>query len=199
MLLPCKWTSFLGFGDWYSSSVSSPSDSSSLMIACFASLMVELEKCASSLADLHNARGFESKYLSLHFDPWHGKHSVSHVPSCSFSGENYLFLSHSFQFYYFHFVSLLLLFDFYYFGFSVKVPGRFRVVPAGSCRFQVGSASYIHPSETLTTRCELSEELSVINSHQSSPVLSLSQEEVKKQPEIRLCSQARDYEEFQFL
>ena len=33
-------------------------------------------------------------------------------------------------------------------------------------------------SETLTTRCELSEELSVMNSHQSSPVLSLSQEAV---------------------
>ena len=33
-------------------------------------------------------------------------------------------------------------------------------------------------SETLTTRCEVSEELSVINSHQSSPVLSFSQEEV---------------------
>ena len=33
-------------------------------------------------------------------------------------------------------------------------------------------------SETLTTRCELSEELPVMNSHQSSPVLSLSQEEV---------------------
>ena len=33
-------------------------------------------------------------------------------------------------------------------------------------------------SETLTTRCEVSEELSVMNSHQSSPVLSLSQEEV---------------------
>ena len=33
-------------------------------------------------------------------------------------------------------------------------------------------------SETLTTRCEVSEELSVMNSHQSSPVLSFSQEEV---------------------
>ena len=33
-------------------------------------------------------------------------------------------------------------------------------------------------SETLTTRCELSEELSVMNPHQSSPILSLSQEEV---------------------
>ena len=33
-------------------------------------------------------------------------------------------------------------------------------------------------SETLTTRGQLSEELSVMNSHQSSPVLSLSQEEV---------------------
>ena len=33
-------------------------------------------------------------------------------------------------------------------------------------------------SETLITRCEVSEELSVMNSHQSSPVLSLSQEEV---------------------
>ena len=33
-------------------------------------------------------------------------------------------------------------------------------------------------SETLATRCKLSEELSVMNSHQSSPVLSLSQEEV---------------------
>ena len=33
-------------------------------------------------------------------------------------------------------------------------------------------------SETLTTRCEVSKELSVMNSHQSSFVLSLSQEEV---------------------
>ena len=33
-------------------------------------------------------------------------------------------------------------------------------------------------SETLTTRCEVSEELSVMNSHQSSPVLSLWGEEV---------------------
>ena len=33
-------------------------------------------------------------------------------------------------------------------------------------------------SETLTTRCEVSEELSVMNSYQSSPVLSLWQEEV---------------------
>ena len=33
-------------------------------------------------------------------------------------------------------------------------------------------------SETLITRCEVSEELSVMNSHQSSPVLSLSKEEV---------------------
>ena len=33
-------------------------------------------------------------------------------------------------------------------------------------------------SESLTIRCEVSEELSVMNSHQSSPVLSLSQEEV---------------------
>ena len=33
-------------------------------------------------------------------------------------------------------------------------------------------------SETLTTRCEVSEELSVMNSHQSSPVLSLSKEDV---------------------
>ena len=33
-------------------------------------------------------------------------------------------------------------------------------------------------SETLTTRCEASEELSVMNSYQSSPVLSFSQEEV---------------------
>ena len=33
-------------------------------------------------------------------------------------------------------------------------------------------------SETLTTRREVSEELSVMNSHQSSPVLSLSKEDV---------------------
>ena len=38
--------------------------------------MIVLEKCGRSLADLHNARGFESKYLSLHFDLCHGKHSV---------------------------------------------------------------------------------------------------------------------------
>ena len=52
-------------------------------------------------------------------------------------------------------------------------------------------------SETLTTRCELSEELSVMNSHQSSPVLSLSQEEViinNSRSEI-----TKNYEEFQFL
>lgn len=33
-------------------------------------------------------------------------------------------------------------------------------------------------SENLTSRCEVSEELSVMNSHQSSSILSLSQEEV---------------------
>ena len=49
-------------------------------------------------------------------------------------------------------------------------------------------------SEILTTRCEVSEELSVMNSHQSSPVLSLSQEEV-----IKNSSCSEDYEEFQFL
>lgn len=32
--------------------------------------------------------------------------------------------------------------------------------------------------ETFTTRCDVSEELSVMNSHQSSPILSLSQEEI---------------------
>ena len=37
-------------------------------------------------------------------------------------------------------------------------------------------------SETLTTRCELSEELLAMNSHQSSPVLSLSPEEVITRP-----------------
>ena len=35
-------------------------------------------------------------------------------------------------------------------------------------------------SETLSTRCKESEELSVMNSHQLSPVLSLSQEEVNE-------------------
>ena len=60
-----------------------------------ASLMVVFDKCESSLAGLQNARGFESN--TLYFDPWHGKHSVSHVPSRSISGENYLFL---FDFYY---------------------------------------------------------------------------------------------------
>ena len=38
-----------------------------VMIASFASLMVELEKCGSSLADLHNARGFETKYFQVVF------------------------------------------------------------------------------------------------------------------------------------
>ena len=34
-----------------------------MMIVSFASVMVVLEKCGSSLADLHNTRGFESKIL----------------------------------------------------------------------------------------------------------------------------------------
>ena len=87
------------------------------MIASFASLMVELEKCGSSLADLHNARGFESKYLSLHIDLWQGKHSVSHVPSCSFLGKKYSFLCHFFSFiifilflYYFYLIFIILVF-----------------------------------------------------------------------------------------
>ena len=55
-------SSVLVKADWYSSSVSSPSDSSSLMIVSFASLMVELEKSGSSLADLHILIGSKNTY-----------------------------------------------------------------------------------------------------------------------------------------
>ena len=38
------------------------------------------KNCPRSLADFHNARGFESNNNTLYFDLWH---SVSHVPTCS--------------------------------------------------------------------------------------------------------------------
>ena len=70
------------------------------------------------------------------------------MPSCSrlFKAKTTLFL---FDFYYFEFVSFLLLLDFYYFGFRF----RFRVVPAGSGRFRVGSAFYIHPNYLTIGSC----------------------------------------------
>ena len=107
---------------------------------------------------------------TLYFDLWYGKHSVSHVPSCSFWCENYLsftiiliwFLLYIFCFF------ITFIWFFKYFGFLWRfrgVLGRFRWVPsgsrwfrlgsvwfrvvrAGSGRFRVGSVFYIHPKLT---------------------------------------------------
>ena len=87
---------------------------------------------------LHNARGFESKNTCLCTLTLGMADTPSTCHPFLFEVKTTeLFLSHSFWFYYFHFVSLLLLF-----GFSVKVPGgskrcpgvpdRFWVVPGGS-------------------------------------------------------------------
>ena len=103
--------------------------------------MVELEKCGSSLADLHNARGVGSKYLSLHFDLWQGKHSVSHVLSSMFifslikTTHFYLmffsFIFILFLYYYFNVIFIILVFCEGSGGFRVG-SGWFRVVPGGS-------------------------------------------------------------------
>lgn len=63
-----------------------------MMIVSFALLMVGIEKRGSSLVDLHNVCVVSSSNI-LYLDLPHDKLYVSHVPSCSFLGENYLFLS----------------------------------------------------------------------------------------------------------
>ena len=80
--------------------------------------MVVLKKCGSSLADLHNTRGFESKILCTLTFGMHGKHSVSHIPSCYFEVKTT----------YFYLVFITLVFCQGYGG----IPGRFREVPRGS-------------------------------------------------------------------
>ena len=117
-----------------------------MMIVSFASVMVVLEKCGSSLADLHNTRGFESKILcTLTFN-------IAKTPLVTC--HSVLFDVKTNYFYYFIY-SLFIIFIlflyyyyliFYYFGFLSRfrgVPARFRVVPVrfravsgGSGRFR---------------------------------------------------------------
>ena len=149
MLLPGNRSSFLlGFDKSRSSSVWS---SDSMMIVASFKQVLSLT-CAT--------RVVLSK-TTLFFDLWHGKHSVSHVPCCSFW--NCLlsllffcfFITFFFYFYYFDFLSRFRVvpggfrlvparFRAVPSGFRL-VPARFRAVPAGSGRFRVGSAFYIHP------------------------------------------------------
>ena len=116
-----------------------------MMIVSFASVMVVLEKCGSSLADLHNTRGFKSKILcTLTFN-------IANTPLVTC--RSVLFDMKTNYFYYFIY-SLFIIFIlflycyylifFYYFGFLSRfrgaparfrgAPARFRVVPA---RFRV--------------------------------------------------------------
>ena len=97
--------------------------------------MVVLEKYGSSLADLHNARGFESKILcTLTFDM-----ASTPLVTC----RSVLFDVKTTYFYFFIYllfiIFILFLFYFYlifyYFGFLSRfrgVPGRFRGVLGGS-------------------------------------------------------------------
>ena len=128
--------------DWYRSSVSSSSGSFSMMIVSLASLMVVLKKCGSSLADLHNARGFESKILcTLTLD-------MANTPlvTCPPVILRWKLLIFIWFYSYFYFVSLLLLFDFFIIlvlsqgsgGLRVG-PVWFRVVPARFPQVPVGS------------------------------------------------------------
>ena len=120
--------------DWYSSSVS-PSNSSSLIIACFASLLVELEKFGSSLAELHNGRGFESNIClcTLTFGmantPLVTCHPVLFEVKTTYL---YLILFSFIMFilflYYFYLILLFWFFCQGSVGFRV-VPGRFREIP----------------------------------------------------------------------
>ena len=132
--------------------------------------MVVLEKCGSSLADLHNAHGFESKIIcTLTFD-------MANTPLVTC--RSVLFDAKTTYFYYFIYllfiIFILFLYYFYlifyYFGFLSRFDsvgfrvgsGRFRVVPArlrvipvrfrgGSGWFRVGSSFYIHSRKFLQT------------------------------------------------
>ena len=129
-----------------------------MMIVSFASVMVVLEKCGSSLADLHNTRGFESKILcTLTFN-------IAKTPLVTCRSA--LFDVKTNYFYYFiyslFFIFILFLYYYYFFFFIILVFCQgsevfrvssvgFRVVPTGSGRFryvQVGSSFYIHPSKS---------------------------------------------------
>ena len=112
--------------DWYSSSVSSPSDLSSLMMVSFASLMVILKKMWKL-----------SRWLAQHL--WYGKHSISQVQSCSFWYKNYLF---SFDFYRF----ILFLYYFYLIFFIILVFCQ------GSGGFRVGSVGFLVISDECCCR-----------------------------------------------
>ena len=95
-----------------------------MMIVSFASVMVVLEKCGSSLADLHKTRGFESKILCpLTFNI--AKTPLVTCRSVLFDVKTNYFnlLFYLLAFHYFYFVSLLLLFDFLLIWFSVEVQG----------------------------------------------------------------------------
>ena len=124
-----------------------------MMIVSFASLKVVLEKCGNSLADLHNARGFESKILcTLTF-------GMANTPLVTC--RSVLFNVKTNYFYYFIYLIFIIfvlflyyfyLIFFYYFGFLTRfrgfqvgsvgfrvVPARFRAVmavPGGSGRFR---------------------------------------------------------------
>ena len=119
-----------------------------------------------SLADLHNSWVKNT----LYFDLGHGKHSVSHMLSCSFWCENYLYVFYLFYLYYF----ILFLYYFYLIliflvccqgsgGFRVGPVGfwvvparfrvvlvRFRVVPAGSAGLSLVAGSRRLSPATLT-------------------------------------------------
>jgi len=129
-----------------------------MVIVSFASLMVILKKMWKLSRWLAQCTWFQVVKNTLSFDLWHGKHSVSHVPSCS----SILKVKTTHQyFYYFHFIFIifiwfvlfvLFLFHFYHFVFlsrfhvgprwfrgvlasSGAVPGcssRFRQVPVDS-------------------------------------------------------------------
>ena len=133
MLLPGNRSSFLlGFDNSRSSSVWS---SDSMMIVASFKQVLSLT-CAT--------RVVLSK-TTLFFDLWHGKHSVSHVPCCSFWNCLLSLLFFCF-FITFFFIFIILIFC----QGSGWVPDGFRAVPGGSGRFRVGSAFYIHPFSRVT-------------------------------------------------
>ena len=95
------------------SSVLSSSDSSSMMTVSFASLMVVLKNFGSSLADLHNARGFESKILCTVLTFGMANTPLVTSRPVLFDVKKLLILIDFYYFYYIYFGFFILLFDFF--------------------------------------------------------------------------------------
>ena len=84
-----------------------------MMTVSFASLMVVLKNFGSSLADLHNARGFESKILCTVLTFGMANTPLVTSRPVLFDVKKLLILIDFYYFYYIYFGFFILLFDFF--------------------------------------------------------------------------------------